>query len=169
LETSEVLGLFGGKAGRYRRYAEQWMEKAELGAGEVYGVRGILGASDFVEKIKKQIRERIDGVPDREVAATKRLDRMEAEEVRETIRKMAGPMRGDLFERRRGNIWRKLLIYWLKRYTAMSLKEIGMVLGLDYTAVGQAHSRFIRDAAQREENRRLKEMLDAKLGCSRKD
>ena len=47
-----------------------------------------------------------------------------------------------IFEKRRGNIYKKLTLYFLKKYTAMSLKEIGELFNMDYVAVSYAAKRF---------------------------
>ena len=168
LETGEVLGLFGGKVGRYRRYVDQWMKEAVLSPREIYGVRGILGKEDFLERALKTVRERLKGTSAREVPAVKGLDRVGVEEIKGIIKKMGPKGKGDLFEKRKGNAWRKLLVYGLKRYTDLGLKEIGELLGMDYTAVGQAHSRFCREAGEPGEAGVLKEKLDREVRRNRK-
>jgi chromosomal replication initiation ATPase DnaA len=44
--------------------------------------------------------------------------------------------------KRRGNIYRLLAIYLIKNHTALSLKEVGEIFSMDYTAVSQAAKRF---------------------------
>jgi hypothetical protein len=41
----------------------------------------------------------------------------------------------DIWLRRRGNFYRKLLIYGLWQHTANSLKQIGEIMKMDYAAV----------------------------------
>jgi len=48
----------------------------------------------------------------------------------------------ELLAKRRGNVYRLLALYLIKNYTALSLKEIGEILSMDYTAVSQAARRF---------------------------
>jgi len=40
-----------------------------------------------------------------------------------------------IFEKRGGNIYRKLDLYFLKKYSALSLKQIGKLFDMDYVAV----------------------------------
>jgi predicted DNA-binding protein YlxM (UPF0122 family) len=47
-----------------------------------------------------------------------------------------------IFEKRRGNIYRKLTLYFLKKYSALSLKQIGELFNMDYVAISQAAKRF---------------------------
>lgn len=44
--------------------------------------------------------------------------------------------------KRKGNIYRALALYIIKNYTSSSLKEIGKIFSMDYTAVSQAVRRF---------------------------
>jgi len=48
----------------------------------------------------------------------------------------------ELLVKRRGNFYRILALYLIKKYTALSLKEIGEIFSMDYTAVSQAARRF---------------------------
>jgi REP element-mobilizing transposase RayT len=48
----------------------------------------------------------------------------------------------ELLTKRRGNIYRLLAIYLIKNHTSLSLKEIGEIFSMDYTAVSQAAKRF---------------------------
>jgi REP element-mobilizing transposase RayT len=168
LVLGEVLGLFGGKGGRYRRYVDQWMKEAVLSPLEIYGVRGILGKEDFIKRALKTVRERLQGTSVREVPAVKGLDRVGVEEIKGIIKKMGPKGKGDLFEKRKGNVWRKLLVYGLKRHTDLGLKEIGELLGMEYAAVGQAHSRFCREAGEPGEAGVLREKLDGEVRRNRK-
>ena len=54
----------------------------------------------------------------------------------------ASVSRDEIFDRRRGNIYRQMTLYLLKRYTPMSLREIGEMFGMDYAAVSQACRRY---------------------------
>ncbi len=48
----------------------------------------------------------------------------------------------DILVKRKGNIYRTLTLYIIKNYTSSSLKEIGKIFFMDYTAVSQAARRF---------------------------
>ncbi len=48
----------------------------------------------------------------------------------------------DILVKRKGNIYRALALYIIKNYTPLSLKEIGTIFSMDYTAVSQAARRF---------------------------
>jgi putative transposase len=48
----------------------------------------------------------------------------------------------DILAKCKGNIYRILALYIIKNYTSLSLKEIGKIFFMDYTAVSQATRRF---------------------------
>ncbi len=74
----------------------------------------------------------------------------------ETITKSFNISRGSIFKRSKGNQYRNLAIYLLKKYTALNLTEIGSMFGIDYTSVSIAANRFERKAA---DDKKLQRML----------
>jgi putative transposase len=159
LTTEAVLGMFGGRTARYRRYVEQWMEEPKLTRSELYGRCGILGDGTFLEKVRKMVKGKLEREAAREVTGAKRLRGVEAGEIRRLLESMGPKGEQDLFGERKGNVWRKLLIYGLRRYT--DLKGIGVELGMAYPAVAKAYKRFTLDSVSRPTERKLKEKLDA--------
>jgi hypothetical protein len=53
-----------------------------------------------------------------------------------------------------------LTIYALKKYTDLSLKGVGAIMGMDYAAVSQMAVRFEREAAEQKEPGRLMARLE---------
>ena len=47
-----------------------------------------------------------------------------------------------IFDKKRGNLNRSLAIYLIKRFTPLSLSEIGELFKMDYSAVSQTAKRF---------------------------
>jgi hypothetical protein len=137
------------------------MEDPKLTRSELYGRGGILGDGAFLEKVRKMVKEKLDGEARREVTGAKRLRGVEAGEIRRLLETMGPKGEQDLFGKRKGNVWRKLLIYGLRRYTEAGLKGIGAELGMDYPAVAKSYKRFTRDSESRATERKLKEKLDA--------
>ncbi len=52
--------------------------------------------------------------------------------------------RSIIFDKKRGNLNRSLAIYLIKRFTPLSLSEIGELFKMDYSAVSQTAKRFER-------------------------
>ena len=61
-----------------------------------------------------------------------------------------------IFDKKRGNLNRSLAIYLIKRFTPLSLSEIGKIFQIDYSAVSQAAKRFEQKS---EVNHEIKEVM----------
>ena len=61
-----------------------------------------------------------------------------------------------IFDKKRGNLNRSLAIYLIKRFTPLSLVEIGELFKMDYSAVSQAAKRFEQKS---EVNHEIKEIV----------
>jgi chromosomal replication initiation ATPase DnaA len=64
--------------------------------------------------------------------------------------------RKTIFDKKRGNLYRPLAIYLIKRFTPLSLSEIGKIFKMDYSAVSQAAKRFEQKS---EVNDEIKEVM----------
>ncbi len=113
----------------------------------------ILGDESFVNKIRKLS----DKGTNREIPAAKRLNKISYEIVIDCIKKVLGINENKIFEKKRGNLYRKIAIYLIKRYTEMRLSEIGDMFGMDYAAVSQMCFRFEKEMDRDE---RVKETVD---------
>ena len=61
-----------------------------------------------------------------------------------------------IFDKKRGNLYRPLATYLIKRFTPLSLSEIGKIFQMDYSAVSQAAKRFEQKS---EANHKIKEVM----------
>src|SRR3972149_3286275 len=66
-------------------------------------------------------------------------------------------------DRIKGNIYHQLALYFIKRYTMMSLKEIGVEFGMDYAAVSQSCKRLEELVKRDESALRMKTMVEKEL------
>ncbi|HWP93490.1 MAG TPA: helix-turn-helix domain-containing protein, partial [Thermodesulfobacteriota bacterium] len=158
LNTEFILGQLDEDMKRarrkYRRFVLENMDRVNP-MGDSY--RGLaLGSEEFVKSIGKRIK--LLGRK-REVTETKMAGTCSLEEVIGSIMSSFGVEREEVFRKKRGNIYRQMALYLIKKYTMLSLKEIGEVFGMDYAAVSQACKRFERLS---EKNRKVSVIL-AKL------
>ena len=98
-----------------------------------------LGSEKFIEKIKNKIGSLGQN---REVSRIKDVSLPYKERIIDTVSKQFNVEKDAIFEKRRGNIYRKLTLYFLKKYSSLSLKQIGELFRMDYVAVSQAAKRF---------------------------
>jgi len=162
LDAEFVLGQFDEDIKKARkRYKRFVLENIDMDNPLEDAYRGVaLGSEEFVERIKEKIKSL--GIK-REVTETKMAGTYSAEEVIKSIMTRFGVERQEIFRKRRGNVYRQLALYFIKRYTMLSLKEIGEEFDMDYAAVSQSCKRFEELVKRDERALRMKAMLEKEL------
>jgi len=115
-----------------------------------------LGEEDFRKKIDEKIK---DIGKKREIPETKFIKPYTSDEIIDEILKKLKIKRSEIFRKQKGNIYRQLALYLIKKYTPTSLKEIGKLFNMDYTAVSQAVKRFENKTKRDKEALAIKERL----------
>jgi len=98
-----------------------------------------LGSEIFLKKIEQHISSY---GRNREIQATHLVSQFSSEKIIDQIRQTFQISQEELFLKKRGNIYRLVALYLIKNNTSLSLKEIGKIFSMDYTAVSQAARRF---------------------------
>ena len=102
--------------------------------------RGIaLGKESFIKKIESKIKSVGEK---REIQITKYFNSYSSEEIIQKVSQAFNLTKGEVLKKQRGNLYRQITLYLVKRYSSLSLKEIGKIFDMDYTAVSQAVRRF---------------------------
>lgn len=114
-----------------------------------------LGSEKFIEKIKEKVSSLGEK---REISQIKDVGLLSKEQIVKTILMHFNINRDMIFEKRRGNIYRKLALYLLKNYSALSLKQIGELFNMDYVAASQAAKRFEKEMKK---DRMAEEMVNS--------
>ena len=112
---------------------------------------GIVGADEFIEKIRGQY---LRSVPEsREVPAVKKiLAQVEPERIIRVICKIYQVKREDLLRKGYKGVARGVLMEMLYRYGGMNQREIGGLMGIDYSAVSVMRKRL---SGSEEKDRRM--------------
>ena len=155
VRVGDVLGYCGGDTVRGRR---RYKEFVEVGVGvevedplEVGRGYGIVGAKEFIEKIRERYLPA--AMQARELPAVRGImRRVEPERIIGVVCKEMGVRREEVMRRGYGGVARGLLMEFLYRYGGMNQREIGEVMGVDYSAVSVGRKRF---QAVRGRDRRL--------------
>jgi len=98
-----------------------------------------LGSETFLKRIEQYISSY---GKDREIQATNSILQSSPEKMITLVSNTFQISPEDILAKRRGNNYRVLALYLIKNYTSSSLKEIGKIFSMDYTAVSQAARRF---------------------------
>ncbi|OQX51450.1 MAG: chromosomal replication initiator DnaA [Candidatus Cloacimonas sp. 4484_209] len=141
LDMSLILNMLSNDIKQsQKRYQQFVMENVGLKNPLEKSYKNIaLGNEKFIERIKNKI----DSLgQNREVSRIKDVSLPSKEKIIDIISKQFRVEKDKIFEKRRGNIYRKLTLYFLKKYSALSLKQIGELFDMDYVAVSQSAKRF---------------------------
>lgn len=146
LQVGEVLAHFGGDTVRGRRkYAEFVMEglsanmESPLERGKGHG---ILGAAEFIERIRGQYLPL--SKESREVPSVRKiLALVEPEKIIRGICEVFDVEKETLLKRGYKGVARSVLMEMLYRYGGMNQREIGELMGVDYSAVSVARKRLL--------------------------
>jgi len=145
LRVEEVLGYYGGDTVRGRRRYEAFVEAGvgeevadPLEVGRGYG---IVGPKEFIEKIREKYLSVTRKT--RELPAVRRIvRRVEPERIIGAVCKEMGVAREEVMRRGYGGVARGVLMDFLYRYGGMNQREIGEMMGIDYSAVSVGRKRF---------------------------
>jgi len=116
------------------------------------------------ELFRKRIEKKIKAVGrKREIPETKFAESYTPDEIIDEISKNLKIEKSEIFKKQRGNMYRQLALYLIKRYTPMSLREIGRLFDMDYAALSQAVKRFEDKTKGDKEVLGIKERLTKRL------
>ena len=112
-----------------------------------------LGSETFIERVKEKI-EHLGRR--REIPSTRFLSKYDVDTIITKMTQVLHIERSIIFDKKRGNLNRSLAIYLIKRFTPLSLSEIGELYKMDYSAVSQPAKRFEQKI---EVNHEIKEVM----------
>ena len=146
MRADEILSYFGGDTARgrrgYARYVEHGISASldnplELGKGH-----GIVGDAGFVYAVRGQY---LSGDADsREIPAARSLAvSPDPERIIEAVCAETGTSREAILRKGFRGFGRGLLMELLHRHGGMKQREIGALLGIDYSAVSIGRQRFL--------------------------
>lgn len=145
LKVEEVLAYWGGDNAKGReQYKEFVMEGVsgktknplEKGVGH-----GIIGETEFIEKIREQYLQ--SDIRSRELPAVRRiLAQVEPERIIRVTCEVFKVERGEILRKGCKEVGRGVLMEMLYRYGGMNQREIGELMGVDYSAVSVMRKRL---------------------------
>jgi len=138
VQVQEILVYFGGDTpeGRkqYRDFVKEGLTREMENPLERGKGHGIIGSAEFVERMKERF---LSGQPrSREVKAIRKvIGQVEPERILEAVAMEFQVSREDLLQRGNRGIARPVLMELLYRYGGLNQREIGELLGIDYSSV----------------------------------
>jgi hypothetical protein len=145
LQVGEVLTHFGGDRAKGRKKYEDFVREGLSGKMESPLERGkghgILGVPEFIERIRAEYLP--SPKESRELPAVKKiLAQVEPEKIVSGICDVFKIEREVLLKRGYKGVARSVLMEALYRYGGMNQREIGELMGIDYSAVSVARRRL---------------------------
>ncbi len=160
LKAEEVLAYFGGDTTKGRRGYEEFVTEGisgkipnplEKGSGH-----GIIGTEDFVKRIRGQYIQ--SSTETREVPAVKKiLAQVEPERIIREICDLLKVQKEVLLRKGYKGEARGVLMEMLYRYGGMKQREIGELMGVDYSAVSVMRKRL---SELRSEDQKLSALME---------
>jgi predicted XRE-type DNA-binding protein len=160
LQVEEVLAYWGGDTAKGRKSYEKFVIEGmsgkipnplEKGIGH-----GIIGESDFIEKIRGKYIQSVTET--RELPAVKKiLAQVEPERIIRVICEAYKEEREELLRKGYKGIGRGVLMEMLYRYGGMKQREIGELMGIDYSAVSVMRKRL---SERQSKDRRLLALVE---------
>jgi predicted XRE-type DNA-binding protein len=145
LNMQEILGYFGGNNGRGRRNYEKFVVEGleggitsplEKGKGH-----GVVGNEDFVERVRDRFLKK--GMKQREVPAVRGIiGQVAPAKILGVVSRETGVSEEELQKRGERGVGRGLLMEMLYRYGGLNQRQIGEMMGVDYSSVSVARKRF---------------------------
>lgn len=136
LRTENLLGMFNGNRSEYRRFVASYIKNGtEIDPEEIYGKNALLGSESFLRLALKKLKNAGGAINEREQPDARDLALVNADDIMEIMLVEMRISEEVIWQKPRGNVYRKLLIYGLWHHTASSLKQIGEIMNMDYSAV----------------------------------
>jgi putative transposase len=162
LDKEFILSQFGEDPKEARKRYRIYI-KGNLGMKDplVESYRGIaLGSGRYIDEIINRIKKI---GRKREIVVTRASGKKDAEEIIGLMQEIYGVTRNDIVDKKRGNEYRKISMYLIKKHTDLRLSEIGRIYGMDYAAVAQSCKRFREELKKDKKPRRMIQEVEEEI------
>ncbi len=141
--------MFNDSRSEYRRFVAGYSKHGtEIDPEVIYGKNALLGSEGFLRRVFKKIKDNGGAIDEREQPDVRDMSLVSADDIMEIMLVEMRIAEDAIWQRRRSNVYRKLLIYGLWQHTANSLKQIGEIMKMDYAAVSAMVRIFKKEILQ---------------------
>lgn len=161
LALSEILGYFSGNKKSYARFVESGITRMVNPLKQGKGL-GIIGDKSFIERIMKQVIGPLTSRRE-QPTAKKIISHIEPERVLQATAESFQLPPGKLLQKGCKGIARSMAMELLYRHGGMNGREIGDLMGVDYSAVSVARKRFRASLASDKNILRLMKKIEDRL------
>jgi putative transposase len=138
VEVNEVLGYFGNSKSQYQQFVEDGLSSSvkPLEAGKGHG---IVGNASFIKRFVNEIRQ--DAIRE-QPSARKIVSQVEPERVLDAVADRFQTSKDEITKKTYRGPARSLAMELLYRYAGVNQREIGALMGIDYSSVSVARKRL---------------------------
>ena len=149
LTLEDVLSQFSEKKEKYQKFVSDWLQKTDKKDKEwLYGKNSILGSKGFEERVLNKVKTELKNKDKREIPELKSLGILCEKDIKTIIIEEFNLNGKELYEKKKRNLYRRLFMYGLKRYTDLRLKEIAEIMDMDYASVSELVRRFLKKSGE---------------------
>jgi putative transposase len=168
LVTDDILAYFNGKEASYRRFVEEGILESVNPFEKAKG-HGILGDASFIDTILKSMNK---PEPSREQPAVRRMIvKTKPDAILKVVADIFHVTSEDIIQKNYKGPARRVAMECLYRYAGMNQREIGDMMGVDYSSVSVArkrlHEALPKDRVLQRIFRGLKSFLGHNGPCSK--
>jgi len=148
VSTADIITISGTREA-YLQFVDNFTGKT-IEIKDIYGHNSVLGSKAFkISVLKKEELAKSSEI--REFSDYKNLLKVDSAIIINTMTGIFSVTKAEIFSKKRGNIYRKIYIYAMKRFSPLKLNEIGEILNMDYSAVSESNRRF-REKMKKDES-----------------
>jgi hypothetical protein len=165
LSLSEILAYFSGNKESYARFVESGITRIVNPLEQGKGL-GIVGDRAFIERIMKQVTGPLK-LRREQPAAKKIIQHLEPERILQAVSESFHLSSDELLRKGCKSIARGMAMELLYRQGGMNGREIGDLMGVDYSAVSVARKRLRASVESDEDALRLMKEIEGRILESR--
>ncbi len=156
-----ILDMIGGRRA-YKKFLVDGLKKDIKNPLHDVKYQTILGSNTFAQRIKQT---HTDEVTPREQPAYRKIGKVTItpDIIIEVVAKNLEMSRADLLRPNRNGVGRGILSELLYRFGALTLREIGGLLGVDYSSIYKSRQRLKKQMLENKETAKIYNVIQAKI------
>ncbi|MFH1714842.1 MAG: transposase [Elusimicrobiota bacterium] len=161
VNTDLILSCFKNKKS-YKEFINDLYKKG-IGKDDIYGKNAIVGNEEFRDNLKERIKVDKRKKDITEYSNYKDIVGMNKKNIISIMERLYGVKSCDIRIKKRGNIYRKIYVYGLRKYTSLSIKEIGEDLNEKYKTISKYYTNFLKLIEKEKKVRKQVRLFDKKI------
>ena len=164
LYSKDILISFSNNKNSYQQFVLDWYKKNPESSKLFYGKNSFLGSQSYLKSILKKVENNKLVEDVREIPDMKNLNLISANQIKSYILDEFNIEESSLhIKRSKSGEYRKLYVYALRQFSPLKLREIGTLVGLDYSAISIMCKRFEDSFRTNSKNKAIFNQLEGRI------